>query len=84
MSEEPPNYANLELTLKGLENKLREIVDDPAASYWLKQAVAELWKRDVVDALHDLDVLRELMEAKHRTDLLMLERWATHHDGTKH
>ena len=84
MSEEPPNYANLELMLKGLENKLREIVDDPAASYWLKQAVAELWKRDVVDALHDLDVLHELLEAKHRTDLVMLERWAISNGATKH
>jgi hypothetical protein len=30
----------------------------------------------VVDALNDLDVLRDLLEAKHRADLLMLERWA--------
>jgi len=84
MSEEPASYLGLDLELKGLEQRRQEIVDDPAASYWLKQAVAELWKRDVVDALHDLDVLRELLEAKHHTDLLMLERWATSHDGTKH
>lgn len=84
MSEDSPSYANLELMLKGLENKLRAIVTDPSTSYWLKQAVTELWKRDVVDALHDLDVLRELLEAKHRADLLMLERWATSHDGTRH
>ena len=84
MSEESPNYANLELTLKGLENKLRAILTDPSSSYWLKQAVTALWKRDAVDALHDLDVLRELLEAKHRTDLLLLERWATNHDGTRH
>ncbi len=84
MSEDHTNYLGLELALKGLERRLRAIVDDPAASFWLKQAVAELWERDTVDALHDLDVLRELLEAKHRTDLLMLERWATRHDGTKH
>ena len=84
MSEEQLNYANLELTLKKLENKLRAIVTDPSSSYWLKQAVAELWKRDVVDALHDLDVLRELLEARHLTDLLMLECWATRHDGKMH
>lgn len=83
MSEELPNYVSLELALKGLEQQLREIVDGPA-SFWLKQAVAELWKRDTLDALNDLDVLRELLEAKHRTDLLMLERWATSHDGTRH
>lgn len=84
MSEEPANYMDLELSLKGLEKRLRAIVDDPAASYWLKQAVAELWKRDVVDALHDLDVLRELLEAKHCTDLLLLERWAASNDSTRH
>lgn len=84
MSEEPASYMDLELALKGLEKQLRAIVDDPVASYWLKQAVAELWKRDTVDALNDLEVLRDLLEVKHRTDLLMLERWATSHDGTKH
>lgn len=73
MSEEPGSYLGLDLALKGLEQRRWEIMDDPAASYWLKQAVAELWTRDVVDALHDLDVLRELLEAKHRTDLLMLD-----------
>jgi hypothetical protein len=65
MSENSPSYANLELTMKGLENKLRVIVTDPSTSYWLKHAVTALWKRDAVDALHDLDVLRKLLEAKH-------------------
>ena len=65
MSEEPASYLGLDLALKGLEQRRREIVDDPAVSYWLKQAITELWKRDVVDALHDLDVLRELLKAKY-------------------
>lgn len=84
MSEEPTPYLDLELTLKGLEGSLRAIVTDPAASHWLKRAVKELWDRDVVDALNDLDALRELLEAKHRADLLLLERWATSYDGTRH
>lgn len=73
MSEELPSYLGLEMALKGLEQQRREIMDDPTASYWLKQAIAELWRRDVVDALHDLEVLRELLEAKQRVGLRMLE-----------
>jgi hypothetical protein len=65
MSEEPASY--LDLAMKGLEHRLWEIVEDPSASYWLKQAVVDLWKRDIVDSLHDLDVLRELSEAKQKT-----------------
>ena len=84
MSEDPANYNDLALTLEGLENRLRLIVTDPSTSYWLKQAVTQLWERDVVDALNDLDTLWELLEAKHRTDLLLLERWTTSHDGTRH
>ena len=42
------------MELKGLEQRRREIVDDPVVNYWLKQAVTELWKLDVVDALHRL------------------------------
>lgn len=40
-------------------------MSEEPASYWLKQTVMELWKRDVVDALHDLDVLRELLKANY-------------------
>ena len=84
MSEDSPDYIDLELTLKSLETRLRAIATDPTASRWLKQAITELWQRDVVDALNDLDTLWELLETKHRTDLLLLERWATSHDGTRH
>jgi hypothetical protein len=54
MSEESASYPGLDLALKGLAQRRREIVDDPSASYCLKQAVAELWKIDVVVALNDL------------------------------
>jgi hypothetical protein len=84
MSEEQHGYGTVKEQLQRLETYRQIISADPAASYWLKQAATQLWERDVVDALHDLDVLRDLLEAKHCTDLLMLERWATHHDGTKH
>ncbi|OQW99167.1 MAG: hypothetical protein BWK73_50940 [Thiothrix lacustris] len=71
MSEERSNYMDLEHALKTVETRLRDITTDPTASYWLKQAVTELWERDVVDALNDLDVLRDLLEAKHHQFLLL-------------
>ena len=78
------NYLPMDQQTRQLEQRLQAVSTDPSASHWLKRAASELWERDTVDALNDLDVLRELLEAKHHTDLLMLERWATSHDGTKH
>ena len=83
MSEDHPIYLKLEQEINVLE-LLVSITADPAASHWLKRAVTELWERDVVDALNDLDVLRELLEAKHHTDALQLKRMVTSDDGTRH
>jgi len=83
MSEDRPIYLTLEQELDALD--LRDtITNDPSASHWLKRAVTELWERDVVDALNDLDVLRELLEAKHHANMLTLERMVTSDDGTRH
>ena len=56
MSEDRPIYLKLEQEINVLE-LLVSITADPAASHWLKRAVTELWERDTVDALNDLDVL---------------------------
>ena len=82
MSEEPASYLGLDLELKGLEQRRQEIVDDPAASYWLKQAVAELWKRDVVD-VYDLEVLLGLLEDKYFVDRLLIEKRVATYKLTK-
>jgi len=37
-----------------------------------------------VDALNDLDILRELLEAKHQSNVLTLQRMVTSDDGTRH
>ena len=84
MSEEQRGYGAVEEQLKRLENRLKAIRTDPAASHWLKRAVTELWERDVVDALNDLDVMRELLKEKHRIHAQMLKRMVTSHDGTRH
>ncbi len=39
------------------EQMKREIERDFAASFWLKGAVNEAWRRDAVDALHDAETL---------------------------
>ena len=83
MSEDRPIYLKLEQEINVLE-LLVSITADPAASHWRKRAVTELWERDVVDALNDLDVLREVLEAKHHTHALQLKRMVTSDDGTRH
>ena len=84
MSEEHSHYMNLEHALKAVETRLREITTDPSASYWLKQVVTQLWERDTVDALNDLDILRELLEAKHQAHVMTMQRMVTSDDGTRH
>ena len=84
MSETQQGYGSLEQQLKALENSVHTITTDPAASHWLKRTVTELWERDVVDALNDLDVLRDLLEAKHQTHVLTLKRMVMSDNGTRH
>ena len=83
MSEDHPIYLKLEQEINVLE-LLVSITADPAASHWLKRAVTELWERDVVDALNDLDVLRDVLAAKHQAHVLTLKRMVTSDDGTRH
>ena len=84
MSEEQHGYGTVKEQLQWLETHRQTISTDPAASYWLKQAVTQLWERDVVDALNDLNVLRELLEEKQRIHALTLKRMVTGDDGTRH
>jgi hypothetical protein len=84
MTEEQANYLPMEQQTRQLEQRLQAISTDPTVSYWLKHAASELWERDTVDALNDLDVLRELLEEKHRIHALMLKRMVTSHDRTRH
>jgi hypothetical protein len=84
MTEKQENYLPMEQQIRQLEQRLQAINTDPTASHWLKRAAAELWDRDVVDALNDLDVLRELLEAKHHAHVLTLKRMITPDDGIRH
>jgi hypothetical protein len=85
MSEIPTTYHTgneLEIALKDLEQMLREITEAPNTSIWLRKAIAELWQRDSIEALEDLAILQTLLQAKKKSDLLMLDRWAE--SATKH
>jgi hypothetical protein len=44
----------------------RSILDDPAASFWLKQQLELLHDRDIVDAVNDAWLLATLLEMRMR------------------
>ena len=46
--------------------KVEEILDDPAASVWLKVALAKALERDPVDALNDALVLAQALDDRLR------------------
>lgn len=46
--------------------EIDQVLDDPAASYWLKAALRAALSRDPVDAAHDAVVLARLLERRCR------------------
>jgi hypothetical protein len=40
---------------------IEEVLADPAASFWLKAALRSALCRDPVDAVHDLEILAQLL-----------------------
>ncbi len=45
---------------KGLD----ELIENPTVSYWLKDAIRAMLRRDPVDAYADAEVLRGIMKAR--------------------
>jgi hypothetical protein len=41
-----------------------DILEDPSASYWLKQLIQSTKTRDSVDVLNDLDLLKSIIEKR--------------------
>lgn len=79
MSETPTTYQTgneLEMALKDLEQMLRKVTENPDASIWLRKSIVELWQRDSIEALEELAILQTLLQAKKKSDLLMLGCWA--------
>lgn len=48
-------------------DELLAILRDPATSFWLRRAVAELQERDPLDALHDAQLLHRAMHTRFNT-----------------
>jgi hypothetical protein len=48
------------------ESRVEELLADPAASHWLKQALQTSLKRDPVDALNDSLALAGILEERLR------------------
>jgi hypothetical protein len=46
-----------------------EVLADPAASHWMKQALSSALRRDPVDAANDAEILAQLLD-KHCRDVL--------------
>ena len=45
------------LDKRSFEQCRQALLNDPAVSHWVKRAMAELDRRDPLDAAHDLDLL---------------------------
>jgi hypothetical protein len=45
-------------------DRYMDVSGNPATSYWLARALADLMKRDPVDALHDCETLVDLMKMR--------------------
>ena len=44
---------------------VNQILEDPATSYWLRDALSTSLPRDPVDVLNDLEILRRVHAARH-------------------
>jgi len=47
-----------------LTEKIKKVLADPAASFWLKRAIEENLNRDPVDAANDAEVLYDVLEER--------------------
>ena len=50
--------------MSNYQHQAETIMIDPGASYWLKVALADCLRRDIVDALNDVEVLRDILAEK--------------------
>lgn len=50
--------------IKFMDKKIKDILSDPCASYWLKNALQSSLDRDCVDAANDAEVLAETLRER--------------------
>jgi len=60
---------NGEHSLPGCPSAIERVLSDPAASFWLKEALRSALTRDPVDAANDAEILFSLLDDWCRTIL---------------
>jgi hypothetical protein len=50
--------------LDSIQADIGRVLEDPAASYWLKEALRSALSRDPVDAANDAEVLYDLLQRR--------------------
>lgn len=65
---------------KNNEELVAEILNDPAASHWLKKAISELGDRDPIDAAGDAYRLSIVMQARRNDAISRAKREAVLRD----
>jgi len=43
---------------------IKDMLECPTVSFWLKDAIGALWQRDPVDALNDVELLKHLCDLR--------------------
>ena len=56
---------NITTNLDDVEFIEKQIISDPAASFWLKEQIKESSNRDILDVLNDVDILRSILALRH-------------------
>lgn len=51
-------------TIAGNEDRIRTVLDDRGASFWLKDALKSALQRDCVDAANDAELLASILDER--------------------
>lgn len=52
-----------------------QIINDPAASFWLKEQIKDSSNRDILDVLNDVDILRSILTLRHEAIKVSKSIW---------
>lgn len=61
---------NITTNLEDVKFIEETIINDPAASFWLKEQIKESANRDILDVLNDVDILRSILTIRHEAIIL--------------
>jgi len=69
--------------MKTSKDMIEEVKNDPAASYWLKEQVGLIGKRDLHDHICDVDHLEQILELFVDETFTDYDRWANEETNDK-